>query len=233
MNQFYLQGVVKFFDAPEGSQKSGVILLKTGVERQKTNNPLQIVNSCMVRVPTKLERFYSLLNNNSTVEIRGRMQGIMKRTPTGDEIMDTELVAEGIYSTQYMDTTYFPKEERDNHMVNFFIQTGKVKHYEPPKGDNPKSPGKLYLLYGPLRQDGNRSYEFINMIVISVFSKTVQKKAAKLKPGAAVEARGHSVGLLKTIPGTSDSHLSITIVGDYIREISVAQESIGAVQGKS
>lgn len=104
MNNYAVDGIVKHIHTSGKEKQSAILLIQYGPQRKRDENkPVEFVNALAVRVPAYLwEKVKEISKVDSYVEIKGRLQGVMKGLMT-EGYITTELVAEQVRESKLLD----------------------------------------------------------------------------------------------------------------------------------
>lgn len=98
--------------------------------------------------------------------------------------------------------------------MNFFGLSGEIKSIQVFDKVAAKATAVMLVQYGPSRERGNRSVEFVNACKIRVPPYRFAKIKANLVVGAFVEVKGHIQGIYKLNMG--EGSLTFEHVADFL-----------------
>ncbi|GLR65099.1 hypothetical protein [Marinospirillum insulare] len=142
MNSFLLQGRLIYREPPKRDGGSILILLETGIDKEKNNKQIQNVNKVIVRVPYRLVHVFDAIDDDAYLELTGNLLGRVyysmgSKTPIGT----LNLVCSGVQVGKL--SHKIKPDEVAKHLFSDFTMSGLVRGIQPPAKDH--QPFVLFL----------------------------------------------------------------------------------------
>jgi len=221
MNSVEIVGMVEEINIPSGNErsgKSGKLIIRTNKPTPLKNQPLQLVDQLMVRVPENTVKHLVGLKIGDMVEIKGRTQGTARRSKSDKNKREfiSSIVAERLYKQKTL---------VDNPLIYASTEwtvTGQLLEVSREGSDF----GWAIIKYGPVREKKDVvDVEFVNAVRFKVWHK-VLIKLENIELGTPLRIDGHLKGLHKKIMGTEDCYLDLVLTGDSFRKVGCLHETI-------
>lgn len=135
MNSFLLQGRLIYREPPKHNKGGFLIVLETGIDKEKSNKQIQNVNKIIVRVPYKLVHIFDSIEDDAYLELTGTLVGRVyysmgSKTPIGT----LNLVCSGVQVGKL--SHKIKPAEITKYLFSHFSMSGLVRGIQPPAKDN-------------------------------------------------------------------------------------------------
>lgn len=142
MNSFLLQGRLIYREPPKRDGGSILILLETGIDKEKNNKQIQNVNKVIVRVPYRLVHIFDSIEDDAYLELTGTLLGRVyysmgSKTPIGT----LNLVCSGVQVGKL--SHKIKPADVPKYLFSDFSMSGLVRGIQPPAKEH--QPYVLFL----------------------------------------------------------------------------------------